>query len=166
MTLVVVLNAVLSVASSTFTFGLQLSLEILPSVVISQVFSALVFFSAAFMIGELVRRSSLAYIIASAVFFTSQIAGIILGAIFRLTGNEFDRLVDLYLPTSPVNSLPLLVARPSLPSEATSVLQLGGINAIESSALFSIGLIAVYAIASLVIARVYFGWADVAKKIS
>src|SRR2546430_9559436 len=56
--LVVVLNAVLSVASSTFTFGPQLSLEILPSVVISQVFSALVFFSAAFMIGELVRRSS------------------------------------------------------------------------------------------------------------
>ena len=158
--LVVALNAILSVASSTFTFGPQLSLEVLPSVVLSQVFSA------AFMIGELVRRSSLAYIIASAVFFTSQIAGVYLGLIFRLTGNEFYHLLDLYLPTSPVNSLPLLVARPSLPSGATSILQLVGINAIESSVLFSIGLIAVYALASLVITRVYFGWADVAKRIN
>jgi len=32
--------------------------------------------------------------------------------------------------------------------------------------LFSIGLIAVYAIASLVITRVYFRWADVAKRIN
>ena len=164
--LVVALNAVLSVASSTFTFGPQLSLEILPSVVLSQVFSALVFFSAAFMIGELVRRASLAYIIASAVFFTSQIAGIYLGLIFRLTGNEFYHLLDLYLPTSPVNSLPLLVARPSLPSGASSVLQLVGINAIESSVLFSIGLIAVYAIASLLITRFYFNWADISKRVT
>ncbi len=165
MTLVVVLNAVLSVASSTFTFGPQLSLEILPSVVLSQVFSALVFFSVAFMVGELVRRSSLAYIIASAVFFTSQIAGIYLGLISRLTGNQLYHLLDLYLPTSPVNSLPLLVARPSLPSGADSILRLVGIDAIESSVILSVGLIAVYAIAALFIARMYFSWVDVSKRV-
>jgi len=166
MTLVVVLNAVLSVASSTFTFGPQLSLEILPSVVLSQVFSALVFFSVAFMIGEMVRRSSLAYIIASAVFFTSQIAGIYLGLVTRLTGNQFYHLVDLYLPTSPVNSLPLLVARPGLPSGANSILQLVGIDAIESSVILSVGLIAAYAVAALFIARMYFSWVDVSKRVA
>src|SRR5207245_2734417 len=68
---VVLLNAVLSIASATYVFGPQVQLEILPLILVAQTFSALVFFSFSFMVGELVRRSSLSYILSSAVFFTS-----------------------------------------------------------------------------------------------
>ena len=152
MTLVVLLNATLSVASATFTFGQQMELGILPPVILSQIFSALVFFSVAFMVGELTRRSSLSYILASAVFFTSQIAGIYLNLINTLTGNAFYLVVDRYLPTSPVDSLPVLVGQPSLPTGALPLLRLVGINSVETSIPLCIALIAVYAVVAIVLA--------------
>jgi ABC-2 type transport system permease protein len=166
MTLVVLLNATLSVASATFTFGQQMELGILPPVILSQIFSALVFFSVAFMVGELTRRSSLSYILASAVFFTSQIAGIYLNLINTLTGNAFYLVVDRYLPTSPVDSLPVLVGQPSLPTGALPLLRLVGINSVETSIPLCIALIAVYAVVAIVLARTYFTWADVAKRVA
>jgi ABC-2 type transport system permease protein len=164
--IVVVLNASLSVTTATFTFGPQLGLQILPTVVAAQAFSAILFFSAAFMIGELVRRSSLSYILGAAVFFTSQVAGLYLNLIFRLTGNQFYHAIDLYLPTTPVDSLPTILASPSLPSGAASILEFVGASSVETSVLFSALLIAVYSLVCLAIARTYFNWADVAKRIT
>ena len=163
---VVLLNATLSVTSATFTFGTQDALSVLPAVVLSQVYSALIFYSVAFMSGELVRRSSLSYIIASAVFFASVITGTILRVIYTVTGNGFYQQINVYLPTTPGSSLPLQVALPGLPADAKDLLQLIGSGPTETSIAFSVGLIAVYAIAAIVVTRAHLNWADVSKRVA
>jgi ABC-2 type transport system permease protein len=163
---VIVLNAVLSIAAATFTFGVQEALLVVPAVVLSQVYTALVFFSIAFMSGELVRRSSLSYIIASAVYFTSEVAGIILRAIYGITGNTFYQQINVYLPTTPVTSLPLQIGLPGLPPGAKYILSFIGSGPTETSLAFSVGLIALYALASVLIARSYFNAVDVAKRVA
>jgi ABC-2 type transport system permease protein len=165
-TAVILLNATLSVTSATFTFGVQDALIVLPPVVLSQIYSALVFYSVAFMSGELVRRSSLSYILASAVYFTSEIAGVVLRFIFILTGSTIYQQVNMYLPTTPVSSLPLQVGLPGLPAAAKSLLELIGNGPTETSVAFSVGLIALYALVAIGLARAHFNWADVAKRVS
>jgi len=163
---IVVLNALLSIASATFVFGPQVQLEILPLTLVSQAFSALVFFSFAFMVGELMRRSSLSYILSSAVFFTSQILGIYLNLIFTLTGGEIYKIANLYLPTSPVDSLPLLLAEPSFPSTVLTLFRFGGATPVETSVAMSAVLIAGYALAAVLVSLAYFRRADVAKRVT
>ncbi len=164
--LVIVLNATLSVASATFAFGQQVELEVLPLVLVAQAFSALVFFSLAFMVGELVRRSSLSYIISSAIFFTSQIVGIYLTLVYTLTGDGSYQTAGLYLPTAPVNSLPLLLAESRFPSSVQTLFRIGGVGAVETSVGFSVLLICVYAVAALIVAFAYFSRVDVAKRVT
>ncbi len=165
-TAVILLGATLSVTASTFTFGVQEALNIVPPVVLSQVYSALVFFTVAFMSGELLRRSSLSYITASAVYFVSEVAGIILRIIYTLTGDSFYQQINVYLPTTPVTSLPLQIGLPGLPAGAKSILSIIGTGPAETSVALSIGLIAAYAIVATAIARTYFNWVDVAKRVS
>jgi ABC-2 type transport system permease protein len=163
---IVILNAALSVTSATFVFGPQVQLEILPLTLAAQSFSALVFFSFAFMVGELIRRSSLSYILSSAVFFTSQILGIYLNLIYSLTGSDIYRVVNLYLPTSPVDSLPLLLSEPSFPSTVQTLFRFGGAGAVETSVSLSAALIVVYAVSAVLIALLYFGRMDIAKRVT
>src|SRR2546422_211747 len=84
-------NIVLSVASAFTFFGTQFGLEILPGLFLVQAFAALIFYSLAFMLGELVRRSSLAYIFSSAVFFSSFIISAYMDLIYTLTGKQSTR---------------------------------------------------------------------------
>jgi ABC-2 type transport system permease protein len=164
--LVIILNVVLSVASATYGFGPQVGLEILPLVLLVQAFSALVFFSVSFMIGELVRRSSLSYILSAAVFFTSQIVGAYLTVVYSLTGQGIFRVASLYLPTSPVDSLSLLLAEPSFPSTVQTLFRLGDVGAVETSVWLSAFLIVTYSVSALIIAVAHFSRTDVAKRIS
>jgi ABC-2 type transport system permease protein len=166
LTIIILLNATLSLTSATISFGTQQALGVLPIVVVSQIFSSIVFYSVAFMSGELVRRSSLSYVLASAVYFTSEIAGIYLRVIFELTGNGFYQQINSYLPTTPVSSLPYLVGRPGLPAGALSVLTFVDIGATETSIAFSIGLILAFALGAIILAALHFRWADVAKRVA
>jgi ABC-2 type transport system permease protein len=118
------------------------------------------------MVGELMRRSSLSYILSSAVFFTSQILGIYLNLIFTLTGGEIYKIANLYLPTSPVDSLPLLLAEPSFPSTVLTLFRFGGATPVETSVAMSAVLIAAYALAAVLVSLAYFRRADVAKRVT
>ncbi len=161
------LNMVLSVMSATVTFGPQTGLDTLPLVFAAEIFGALLFFGVGFMFGEVVRRSSLAYIISSALFFTSEIFGLALTLIYTLTGLAFYRQVQLYLPTSPMASLALLVEKPYLPSRVDTLLMFASFGgAVESSITFTIGLILLYFLSVLVVSFVYFERADISRKIS
>ena len=60
---ILALTLILSISSAFTFFGVQNSLYLIPGLFIAQAFSSLLFFSLAFMLGELIRRSSLAYII-------------------------------------------------------------------------------------------------------
>ena len=164
---IVVLNAVLSIASATFVFGPQTLLEILPLTLAAQAFSALVFYSFAFMVGELMRRSSLSYILSSAVFFTSQILGVYLNLIYGLTGTEIYRVADLYLPTSPVDSLPLLLTQPSFPGTVLTLFgRIGGASPVETSVALTASLTAAYALGAVLVSLAYFSRTDVAKRVT
>lgn len=162
---VILLNATLSVASASFAFGAQGALNVLPPVVLAQVYSALVFFSIAFMSGELVRRSSLSYIIASAIYFASEITGLLLRGIYTLTGSTLYQQINVYLPTTPGSSLPLQIGLPGIPAGAKDILLLIG-SPTETSVAFSVGLIALYALVPTAIARAHFNWVDIAKRVS
>ncbi|MGI0090687.1 MAG: ABC transporter permease, partial [Nitrososphaerales archaeon] len=166
---IILLNMALAVISATLTFGQQASFSVLPGVFVAQAYAGLLFFTFAFMIGELIRRSSLSYIFSAALFFTSTIFGLYLSVIFTLTGNAFYRQVQLYLPSSPISSLPLLYASGNLPSAVSSLLGLieglGG-GAVEPSILFSILLISIYFAAAFIAAFVFFELSDVSRKVS
>ena len=158
-------NMLLSVGSALFFFGPQASLEILPGLFLVQAFSSLIFYSLAFMLGELVRRSSLAYIFSSAVFFASFIISAYLDLIYTITGKEFYHTVQIYLPTSPANSLPVQYASPLLPQTVGIVLRfVGADNTVVPTASLSIAILLTYTIAAIAVAAGYFWYADVSRR--
>ncbi len=117
------LDIFLSVSSAYTFFGAQSSLDILPGLFLTLAFSALVFYSLSFMLGELIRRSSLAYIFSSAVFFSSFIISSFMNLVYTLTGKEAYRTIQIILPTTPASSLPIQYAIPRIPSFVGSVLR-------------------------------------------
>ncbi|HUH99478.1 MAG TPA: ABC transporter permease [Nitrososphaerales archaeon] len=162
---IVTLDAMLSVTSATFVFGPQMGLGILPLTVLSQMLAASVFYSVAFMFGELMRRSSLSYIVSASVFFTSEVIGVYLNVLFSLTGSGIYRTANLYLPTSSVDSLPLLLAEPKLPSVVLTILRFGA-TPVEPSVLVSALLILAYTLTAVIVSLAYFGSMDVAKRVT
>ena len=165
--LLILLNALLSVAAATLTYGAQAGLDTLPGVVLVEVYSSALFFSVAFMLGELVRRSSLAYILSSALIVASQIIGTYLSIAFELTGNTFYESIHIYLPTTLAGSLPPQYEQSLLPSAASRLFQLilgpaGGTPSEASAAI----LVGVYLIVASSVALAYFRWADVARRVS
>src|SRR2546427_7791110 len=160
-------NIVLSVASAFTFFGTQFGLEILPGLFLVQAFAALIFYSLAFMLGELVRRSSLAYIFSSAVFFSSFIISAYMDLIYTLTGKTIYKTIQIYLPTSPANSLPIQYASPLLPQTVGIVLQfVGSGNAIVPTLDLSVAILLVYTIPAIAVAAAYFWFADISRKMS
>ena len=157
----------LSIASAFTFFGSQASLEIVPGLFLAQAFSSLIFYSLAFMMGELVRRSSLAYIFSSAVFFSSVIIGAYMDLIYTLTGKAIYQTIRTYLPSSAANSLPILYAVPLLPSAAGTVLQFidAGGAAVPTIDL-SISILLAYTIPAILIAGIYFWYSDISRKMS
>ncbi len=164
---IIALNMILSVISATITFGPQLELNTLLLVFAAQIFGAALFFAIGFMFGELVRRSSLSYIISSALFFTSEIFGLALTLIYTLTGSDFYRQVQLYLPTSPMASLGLLVEKSYLPARVIELLSFASFGgAVETSLSFSVALILLYFSSAFVVSFVFFERADISRKVS
>jgi ABC-2 type transport system permease protein len=166
---ILLVNIFLNVASAYTAFGTQAGLSVLPGFYFVQAFSSLLFYSLAFMLGELMRRSSLAYIFSSSLFFASLIINIYMGVIYDITGDVIYNTLRFYLPTSPADSLPVQYAMQQLP--ALSGLRfvpqlLGQAGAVEPTILYSVVLILVYAVAGIVIASSYFSQADISKKIS
>ncbi len=158
-------NIVLSVGSASVFFGPQQSLEIIPGLFLVQAFSSLIFYSIAFMLGELVRRSSLAYIFSSAIFFASFIIAGYLDLIYTLTGKGVYRNVQIYLPTSSSNSLPIQYASPLLPQTVGIILRFVGTdNAVVPTIGLSIGILLTYTIAAITVAAGYFWYADVSRR--
>ena len=141
----ILLNSTLTVLSAYTSFGVQLGLGALPYVLLGECVSSSVFFSLAFMVGELVRRSSLSYIISSAIFFTSEILGVYFGLISSITGSKLYLHLERVLPTSPVDSLPIQLGVPRLPAGVGTLLTIvGPSQSVETSILASVGLIAAY----------------------
>ena len=163
---VIVLSAILSVVAASLTFGEQAELATLPGVVLVEIYSSALFFSVAFMLGELVRRSSLAYILSSALVVSSQIIGLYLSIAFELTGDVFYESLHTYLPTTIAGSLPSQYEQSLLPSAAGRLftLILGPGAGVPSQAAAAI-LVGTYFVVAVSIALAYFRRADVARRV-
>jgi ABC-2 type transport system permease protein len=163
----IVLNASLSILAATLTYGAQAGLETVPGIVLVELYASTLFFSVAFMVGELVRRSSLAYILASSLIVSSQIVGTYLSIAYGLTGKTVYLTIHMYLPTTIAGSLPPLYAQPLLPGSTARLFQLilgpaGGTLPEVSGAL----LVATFFVVTSSVALAYFRWADVARRVS
>ncbi len=158
-------NIFLSVASAYTFFGAQNGLDILPGLFLVQAFSSLLFYSLAFMLGEIIRRSSLAYIFASAVFFSSFIISAYMDLIYTLTGKQIYQTIRTFLPTSAANSLPVLYATPLLLQAGTGIVQFVGPSIVPTAEL-SMAILLAYTIPAIAIAAGYFWFSDISRKIS
>jgi ABC-2 type transport system permease protein len=160
-------NIILSIISSYITFGPQVGLETLPGIYVTQAYASLVFFSIAFMLGELIRRSSLSYIFASAFFFSSLIIGFYMQLIYSITNEPIYNLVDIFLPNSAVSSFPLQYATVVLPANVQAVLDfVGSSTIVEPSMTFSAILILTYSLVGIVVSSLYFRYADISRRIA
>ncbi len=163
----IILSTVLGILAAYAAFGVQEGIDVLPGVILVVAYSSLVFYSLAFMLGEIIRRSSLAYIFSSAIFFSSQILGVYLSVISELTSRDIYRTIHILLPTAAVDSLPLQYAIPRLPSDVQLIFRfLGGANIVEHTIGFSALIIGIYFLATAFIALSYFWFADVSRRIS
>jgi len=163
---ILALNIFLSVASAYTFFGTQSNLNIIPGLFAAQAFASLVFFSLAFMLGELIRRSSLAYIFSSAVFFSSYIISTFMGLIYTLTGKEIYKTIQIYLPTSPANALPIQYATTQLPTSLTTVLRFINTATTGPTINLSIEILLTYSVLAIAVAAVYFLRQDISRKLS
>ncbi len=165
--MILLTSNIVSLISAYLSFGPQADVGILPGAYFVNAYASLLFFSVAFMVGELLRRASLAYIFASALLFASTILGFYMDLIYTLTRNEFYATVQIYLPSSPVSSLPVQYISSNIPSVAQqllSALPIGG--SVEPSILQSLFLILAYSTCATVILVFYFRYADVSRRVS
>jgi ABC-2 type transport system permease protein len=163
---ILALNIFLSVTSAYTFFGMQSNLNIIPGIFLAQAFSSLVFYSLAFMLGELIRRASLAYIFSSAIFFSSFIISTFMGLIYTLTGSEIYKTIQIYLPTSPANSLPIQYALPNLPPSITNFAGFINTTTAVPTIELSIQILLIYTLITIAIAVVYFLRSDISRKLN
>lgn len=167
LTALIILNALLSTVLATLTFGPQTELATLPVIILVEVYSSALFFSVAFMLGELVRRSSLAYIISSGLIVASQVVGTFLSVAYEFSGNTLYSTIHTYLPTTIAGSLPTQYEEAFLPSVSGRIfaLILGPAQGVPSETTAALLVGGVLLVAGSV-ALGYFRWADVSRRVS
>jgi ABC-2 type transport system permease protein len=108
---IALLTTILAILLSTFTFGAQSYLEFAPVVYFSLVFSTLVFFSFGFVMGEVFRSPTIAYLIASSIYIMSFILSPFLVFANSLTGDPFYLDISRALPTWSVQNFPIIISQ-------------------------------------------------------
>ena len=161
---IALLTTVLAILLSTLTFGAQLNLEFAPIIYLSLIFSTLVFFSLGFVMGEVFRSPTIAYLIASSIYITSFILGPFLLFANSLTGDPFYLDISKALPTWSVQNFPIIISQElflgtnTLPFIASSGPVVGG------TLLEAFTGILVYSSIAIVISFFRFLKSDVTKK--
>ena len=109
LTIIYGIMVVLALAMSFSFFGSQTELEELPLIIGLVLFSSLVFFTIAFAIGEMLRRSSLSFIISSSLLIGSILVSDVLVFIGKFTHTASYISIALALPSWGATQLPFLV---------------------------------------------------------
>jgi len=131
-------------------FGAQNALQFAPLMFLAIAYSSLIFFSLSFMFSEVFRGTTLAMLLALAVLFASYILGPLLSLVYANDTRAF--------PTWAATSFPSLVLSEVV--SASNVLPPADFGALSQAAL----IIALYAIASILIAAIRLVKSDVTKK--
>ncbi|MEM0169656.1 MAG: ABC transporter permease [Metallosphaera sp.] len=159
------LMVLLAVTLSELLFGVQTDLSYLPSLVGSVIFSSLTFFGVAFMAGELLRRSSLAFLVSSSVLIGSILIGAVLIFVARLTNDPIFNSIAIALPSWGATELPFLYAS-SIPNASLIVQALEIFPAIPGTEADAIVLTLGYAGVAFILSFMSLLSRDIPKRIS
>ncbi|QKR00316.1 ABC transporter permease [Metallosphaera tengchongensis] len=159
------LMVTLALALSEILFGYQVELQYLPGLVATVIFSSLTFYAISFMSGELLRRSSLAFLISSSILIGSVLIGAVLVFVARLTGDQVFNSVAISLPSWGATELPFLYAG-SIPGASVIVQALEIFPAIPGTQVDAVVLTLGYSIVSFIFAFMSLLSRDIPKRVS
>jgi ABC-type transport system involved in multi-copper enzyme maturation permease subunit len=145
-------------------FGPQTNVQFAPVILGAIAYSSLLFFSLTFMLSEVVRRGTLAMLIAIGVFIASQILYSVLIVLYSLS-QASHQPVQFYLdlskalPTWSAANLPVFIASEVMPMLRNPLIALatGDIG-------LSAAIIAIYTVVSIIIAVARLLKSDITKK--
>lgn len=118
------LTTVVGVILASSFFGPQTNLQYVPLVFLAVVYSTLIFFCLSFMFSEVLRRSTLAMLIAFAILFASSIISQLLAWLYFTTEEYLYFYLSRGIPTWGANYFPLLLMRKLMTIPSTTFLNL------------------------------------------
>lgn len=145
-------------------FGPQRHLQYAPVILGAIAYSSLLFFSLTFMLSELVRKGTLAMLTAIGVFIASQIVYGVLIVLYNFStvGGEPNTLyldASKLLPTWSASNLPTFIASKLMPMLENPLIAL-----VTGEVELAAAIIAIYTVATIVIASTRLIKSDVTKK--
>lgn len=155
---------ILSVVISYSFFGNQDEIYYLPEIVVSVIFSSLVFFNIAFTIGEILRRSSLSFIISSSTLIGSILISDVLEFIDLLTHSPQYAVIAEYLPSWGATQLPFILISNSPFSTLIQAIDL--LPSISNNVFLALFSVVLYSIVPFILGFLNFVYRDIPKRIS
>lgn len=157
---VIALTTALGAALAYGLFGPQESIQFVPIIYLVLFYSNILFFSMAFMFSEVFRRTTLSMLAVIGILVASLFIGGILSTMYFISGGEQLYLeISKWLPNWSVSNLPSFVA-----SELISAPENPFVSVLGGDIQLAAAIIAVYTVASILIATLRLVRSDVTKK--
>jgi len=158
---VIALTTTLGATLAYGLFGPQESIQFAPVIYLVLLYSNMLFFSMAFMFSEVFRRTTLSILAAVGILVASSFIGGILSMMYFMTQEQLYLEVSKWLPNWSVSNLPSFVA-----SELITAPQSPFVSMPSGDIQLAATIIAVYTIASILIAALKLVRSDVTKRTS
>ena len=154
--------ALITILGTTLAYGLfgpQESIQFAPVIYLVLLYSNLLFFSMTFMFSEVFRRTTLSIMAVIGIFVASAFIGGILSMMHLMTQEQLYLEISKWLPNWSVSNLPGFVASELITAPQSPFVSMSG-GDIQLAA----AIIAVYTIASILIAALKLVKSDVTKR--
>lgn len=156
---VIALTTTLGATLAYGLFGPQESIQFAPVIYLVLLYSNMLFFSMAFMFSEVFRKTTLSILATVSILVASAFIGGILSTMYFMTQEQLYLEVSKWLPSWSVSNLPSFVASELITAPQSPFVSMPG-GDIQLAA----AIIAVYTIASILIATIKLVRSDVTKK--
>jgi len=159
---VIALTTTLGATLAYGLFGPQESIQFAPVIYLVLLYANLLFFSMTFMFSEVFRRTTLSMLAAIGILVASMFIGGILSTMYYYSGGEQLYLeISKWLPNWSVSNLPSFVASELITAPENPFISVPG-----GDIQLAVAIIAVYTIASILIAALKLVRSDVTKRTS
>ena len=142
-------------------FGPQESIQFVPVIYLVLLYANLLFFSMTFMFSEVFRRTTLSMLAGIGILVASLFIGTYLSIMYAMTQEQLYLEISKWLPNWSVSNLPSFVA-----SELITAPESPFVSLMSGDIQLAVVIIAVYTVASILIATLRLVMSDVTKKAS
>ena len=156
---VIALTTILGAVLAHGLFGPQESFQIAPLIYLVLVYSNLLSFSLAFMFSEVFRRTTLSMLAVIGIFVASMFIGTYLSIMYGMTQEQLYVEVSKWLPNWSVSNLPSFVVSELITAPGSPF-----VDILSGDIQLAAAIIAVYTVASILIAALRLIRSDVTKK--